>query len=172
MRRRRTINGAIAGAVGAAVWAAQERVDQQLFGVPYSDVELLGKVVTRGPSWPAAGVALHILNGAIFGAAYANARPFAPVPAVGTGIAAGLAECFATWPLTRFVPAVHPAGEELPALWGNRPALAQAVWRHAVFGAVLGLVEQRLNADLTAEPPTVVPVASNGHGDIAAAIQT
>jgi hypothetical protein len=39
----------------------------------------------------------------------------------------------------------HPAREELPRLTGNRRALAQATWRHALFGVVLGAVEARLN---------------------------
>ena len=45
--------------------------------------ELLGKAVTRGPAWPAVGFALHLLNGAAFGAAYANVAPRLPLPVLG-----------------------------------------------------------------------------------------
>jgi hypothetical protein len=53
----------------------------------------------------------------------------------------------------------------MPKLSGSRRALAQATWRHALFGAVLGVLEHRLNARREAEPP-FVPVSSNGHGNI------
>ena len=41
-----------AGAVGAAVWAAQQPLDKRVFGCDYDDVELLGKPVTRGANGP------------------------------------------------------------------------------------------------------------------------
>jgi hypothetical protein len=48
-----------------------------------------------------------------------------------------MTEHLATWPLTRFLPGVK--------LWGNHAAFAQAVWRHALFGALLGVLEERVN---------------------------
>src|ERR671913_2515206 len=92
MRLERSMRGAAAGAVGAAVWAAQEPLDKRVFGVDYSDVELLGKAVTRGDEWPAVGLAIHIANGAAFGAGYALAKPFLPGPAVGRAVIAAMAE--------------------------------------------------------------------------------
>ena len=53
MELRRTLNGALAGAAAAAAWAAQQPLDKRVFGSRYDDVELLGKLVTRGPAWPA-----------------------------------------------------------------------------------------------------------------------
>ena len=47
MDLRRTLNGGLAGALAAAVWAAQQPIDKRLFGSRYDDVELLGKLVTR-----------------------------------------------------------------------------------------------------------------------------
>jgi hypothetical protein len=76
-----------------------------------------------------------------------------------------LAENFASWPLVRLTDEYHPAKRDIPKLGGNARALAQATWRHALFGLVLGIVEQRLNARREAEPP-FVPVSSNGHGNI------
>src|SRR5918998_4793872 len=98
MRLERSVRGAAAGAVGAALWAAQEPLDKRVFGVDYSDVELLGKAVTRGDEWPAIGLAMHLANGAAFGAAYALAKPFLPGPAVARSLIAGMAEHFGTWP--------------------------------------------------------------------------
>jgi hypothetical protein len=137
--------GATAGAAAAVVWAAQEPLDKRVFGVPYSDPELLGRaVVANGRGWRSAGWAIHAANGLVFGALYATAgRRFAGPGAV-KGAAAGLAEHLATWPLTRFVPRWHPAARRFPALYGNRRAFWQAAWRHLLFGALLGALEERL----------------------------
>ncbi len=46
----------------------------------------------------------------------------------------------------------HPARKELPKLAGNRRAFGQTTIRHAVFGIVLGVLEDALNhrrAELT-----------------------
>ncbi len=166
MELRRTVNGAMAGAVAAAVWAAQQPLDKRAFGSDYDDVELLGKLVTRGPGWQAAGLALHMANGAIFGATYALVRPLVPLPPVAAGAAAGLAEHVALWPLARLVDRHHPARSELEPLAGNRRAFAQAAWRHLLFGLVLGELERRLNDEREFEPLEGVPVSSNGHGNI------
>lgn len=169
MRLERSARGAAAGAIGAAVWAAQEPLDRRVFGVEYSDVELLGKAVTRGREWPGIGLALHLANGAAFGAAYALAKPFLPGPPVVRALLAGMAENFGTWPLIGVAEKVHPARGDLPDLFGNRRALAQATWRHALFAVVLGVLEERLNQNLQVDVPEV-PVSSNGHGDIELAV--
>ena len=166
MELRRTLNGAAAGAVAAAVWAAQQPADKRAFGSGYDDVELLGKLATRGPAWPAAGLALHVGNGALFGAAYSLVRPLVPAPGTATGVAAALGEHLALWPLGALVDRYHPARSELEPLWGNRRAFAQAAWRHLLFGLVLGELERRMNAEGEFEPLENVPVASNGHGNI------
>jgi hypothetical protein len=165
MAASRSVNGAIAGGLAAAVWAAQQPLDKRAFGSSYDDVELLGKAVTRGSEWPAVGLALHLVNGAVFGALYAQLRPFLFGPPVLRAVTASLAENLGTWPLARFSDEHHPAKRELPTLAGDRRLFAQSMWRHALFGAVLGMVEQRLNRSREAEPP-FVPVSSNGHGNI------
>ena len=168
---RRTTRGALAGAVAAGVWAAQSPLDQRLFGVPYLDQELLGKAVTRGRAWRPVGVALHVLNGAAFGAAYANVAPAVPLPAWARGPAAGLAEHVATWPLTLLLDERHPARRELPRLAGNARAFAQATWRHLLFGVVLGELERRLNPPPPAAwLPDQQTMSSNGHGNIEHAV--
>ena len=163
------MRGALAGATAAAVWAAQQPLDKRVFGADYDDIQLLGKAVTRGEEWPVVGWALHVQNGAVFGAAYAQLKPFLPGPAVARAVAVTLAENFASWPLVGVVERRHPARRELPKLAGNRRALAQATWRHFLFGVVLGVIEDRLNAHPGEEPPEV-PVSSNGHGDIDLAV--
>jgi hypothetical protein len=159
------MNGALAGAVGAAVWAAQQPLDKRLFDSGYDDLELLGKLVTRDDSWPAVGLALHLQNGAVFGAIYSQVRPFIPGPPATRGLVAAMVENVGTWPLSRLTDRLHPARRDLTPLTGNRRALAQSVWRHLLFGLVMGEIERRLNAPDEYEPPPV-PISSNGHGNI------
>ena len=166
---RRSLNGALAGGVAAGLWAAQQPLDKHIGGSDYDDVELLGKLLTRGPAWPLAGAALHVANGAIFGAVYAQIRPFLPGPPVVRGLLVAQVENFGLFPLGAVVDRVHPARDELEPLGGNGRALAQATWRHAIFGVVLGLLEARLNAERHAEP-LEVEVSSNGYGNIEAAV--
>jgi hypothetical protein len=165
--RAKTIRGALAGAVAAGVWAAQMPLDKRVFGTDFDDVALLGKAVTRSAAWPLAGWALHLQNGALFGALYANVAPRAPLPSWARGPVAALGENFAMWPLVAVADRVHPAREELPAAFANPRALAQSAWRHLLFGVVLGELERRLNAPEQIEPPDYLrTVSSNGHGHV------
>ena len=169
MTLERSARGAVAGSIAAALWAAQQPLDKRAFRSRYDDLELLGKAVTRGEGWPLAGFAIHVGNGALFGAFYAQLRPLLPGPPVARAVLAAMAENFGTWPLGRYVDRYHPARKQLAPFSGNHRALAQSTWRHLVFGLVLGVLEQRLNPELHEEPPDV-PAASNGHGDIEAAV--
>jgi hypothetical protein len=165
--RGRTLRGALAGAAAAAVWAAQQPLDKRAFGSRYDDVELLGKLVTRGPAWYPVGLALHVQNGALFGAIYANVAPLVPVPGWSRAPLAGQLENFGFWPLGQLSDRLHPARGDLPRLSGNRRALAQATWRHLVFGVVLGVLERRLNAPAEEPRPEYEQFLSeNGHGDL------
>jgi hypothetical protein len=164
---KRTFNGALAGAAAAGVWAAQQPLDKRVFGCGFDDVQLLGQAVTRGPLWPLAGLLLHLQNGAIFGALYAN-LPTATrrLPAAARGPLAALAEHLATWPASGVAWRAHPARGDL-----DEPSFWQAAWRHALFGFVLGELERRLN------PPDEEPdvdfsavVSTNGHGRIEDAV--
>src|SRR3954465_10426262 len=87
-----TLRGALAGAVAAGVWAAQQPLDKRVFGVAYDDTELLGKWVTRGAAWAPVGLALHLANGAAFGALYTNLAPRLPLPSWGRGPVAAMGE--------------------------------------------------------------------------------
>ena len=74
-------------------------------------------------------------------------RPRLPGPPVAVAFTIAMAENFGFWPLGRLIDRHHPARRELEPLQGNRRALAAATWRHALFGVLLGTIEQRLNAD-------------------------
>jgi hypothetical protein len=169
--RAQTLRGALAGAVAAGVWAAQQPLDKRLFGCDYDDTELLGKLVTRGEAWAPVGAAIHVSNGALFGAIYANVAPRVPLPSWARGPAAAMVEHLSTWPLVALSDSLHPARGDMPRLLPSPRAFAQATWRHLLFGVVLGELERRLNPPSAAEIPDYEQViSSNGHGRFEAAV--
>jgi len=145
---RRMLRGALAGGIAAGAWALQQPLDKRVFGSRYDDVELLGRALrprARRGVWYPLGFALHVQNGAAFGAAYAALAPRLPLPPALRGPLVAQVENFALWPLGRLNDRFHPARAQLPRLTGNRRALAQATWRHLLFGVALGELERRLN---------------------------
>ena len=133
------LRSAAAGATAALVWAAQEPLDQRVFGSDYSDVAVLGKALTRR-HWRVVGLALHVTNGALFGLAYHEARRAVRVDPRRLALGMALAEHIALFPLSHFVDRYHPARGEpgVPPMLTNARAFGQATWRHALFGAALG----------------------------------
>jgi hypothetical protein len=127
--------------VAAAVWAGAEPALGRLFGTPYSDVRLLGRQATRSQWWPAAGIALHLLNGAIFGAAFERLGR----GGVRDGVLAAEAENVALWPWMLVVDRIHPDRHSgrWPRLTTNRRVIAYEVATHALFGSVLGALVRR-----------------------------
>ena len=115
--------------LAATIWALQEPLDRRLFGCDHSDIELLGKALTRGRRWRPAGFAVHAVNGAVFGLAFHELRERVAVSPRKLAVAAALAEHLALYPLFYFV--------DRPLLTSPR-AFAQETWRHLLFGWVLG----------------------------------
>lgn len=149
-------------------------MDKRVLSSRYDDVELLGRAVIRkGGGWYPVGLALHVQNGALFGAVYANVAPALPIPPALRGPAAALAEHLVLWRLGDVSDRFHPARDQLPTLTGNRRAFAQATWRHLLFGFVLGELERRANADADGAPAPPIPdYASNGHGSLERAVSS
>jgi hypothetical protein len=131
---------AAAGIVAATAWGALEPLDKRLFRCDYSDIALLGKAVTHGRGWRAAGFAMHAVNGATFGIVYGAVRRRSGIAPRPLAVGLALAEHLALYPLCWFVDRYHPArGEEgVPPLLSNGRAFAQATARHVFFGIVLG----------------------------------
>jgi hypothetical protein len=121
-------------------WGLLEPLDRRLFRCDYSDVALLGKAVTRGRHWRAAGFALHAANGALFGLAFHEVRRRSGAEPRALAVRLALAEHVALYPLAAVVDRRHPArGQEgVPPLLTNPRAFAQATVRHALFGVLLG----------------------------------
>ena len=130
---------ALAGAAAAALWGLQEPLDPRVFRSDYSDVALLGKLVTRGRAWPAGGHAIHAANGAVFGLALAAAARATRIPARRLAVPAALAEHAILYPITILTDRHHPARGELgvPPIARSPRAYAQATWRHLLFGWIL-----------------------------------
>jgi hypothetical protein len=143
--RQTSLRGAVAGTVATVVMTLEQPLDKRLFDSEYDDVEILGKLFTRGDHWRPIGFTLHVQNGAFLGVAYGRLKPSLPGPPVVRGLLAALIEHVAAWPLTVVFDHYHPAREELPKLATNPRAFGQATIRHAVFGIVLGLLEDALD---------------------------
>lgn len=111
------MRAALAGSVAATVWALQEPLDRRVFHCDHSDVRLVG------------GLPVHALNGALFGLAFDAVRRRTNLD--GTRLAVGLAvaEHTVLWPLLRLV---------APDVARSPRAFAQGVYRHVLFGYVLG----------------------------------
>ena len=134
------LQAAGAGAAAATVWGLLEQVDQRLLRCDYSDIAVLGKAVTRAQHWRLTGFMLHAANGAVFGLGFDELRRRVRVNPRRLALGLALAEHLTLYPLCYFVDRYHPARGEpgVPPLLQNPRAFAQATWRHAVFGTVLG----------------------------------
>jgi hypothetical protein len=134
------LHPAAAGALAATAWGLLEPVDRRVFRCDYSDIALLGKALTRSRLWRPAGFAMHALNGAVFGLAFAEARRRLHTEKNRLALGMALAEHVGLYPLSYFVDRYHPArGEEgIPRLLTNPRAFGQATVRHVLFGVLLG----------------------------------
>ena len=130
---------AVAGAAAAGVWGLQEPFDQWVAGCDYSDVAVLGKALTNGGDWWTTGFTVHLVNGALFGLAFHEARSRWPKRPRALAVGMALGEHVALYPLCYFVDRFHPrrGAVGIPPLLRNRKAFGQATWRHALFGLVL-----------------------------------
>jgi hypothetical protein len=133
------IRGALAGVAAAAAWAAAEPAAARVFRTPagYSDVRLLGALATfDGKRWREAGLATHLVNGAVFGALFeaAGARGWKQ------GLVAAKLENVALWPAMAAVDRIHPDRRSgaWPRLLTNPRVFVYESAVHALFGAVLG----------------------------------
>jgi hypothetical protein len=133
------LRAAAAGSVATLVWAALEPVDRRLFRHDYSDVAVLGKAFTQGPGWRPLGLAIHALNGAMFGLVYYEIARRVERDRGRLALELGLAEHLALFPTGALVDRYHPARGEpgVDRLFSLR-AFGQATLRHVLFGKVLG----------------------------------
>ncbi len=134
------VAAALSGAVAAAAWAAVEPFDRRWFRFDYSDVALLGLLVTRGPRWRLAGITIHLLNGAAAGIVFWALHLWLGGSVFWGAVLFALVEHVLTYPLTLLTDRHHPArgAPQLPPMARSGRAFAQATFRHLLFGVVLG----------------------------------
>jgi hypothetical protein len=131
------LRGAAAGAVAASAWSALEPLGARAFGTTYTDVRLLGRLVSRR-RWVVAGALVHAANGAAFGALFALAgRRGVRDGLLWTGV-----EGLAAWPGMALMDRIHPdrRSGRWPVLVTDRRVFAQEATMHALFGLLLGLM--------------------------------
>jgi hypothetical protein len=127
----------IPGIAAAAVWAAAEPLVGRALGVPwYSDARLVGRALTKGHHWRPLGIAVHVGNGAMFGAVFAGLGG----SGWKQGVLAAEAESFLLWPGMAAIDRIHAdrRSGKWPPLFFNGRVFAYEVVVHAIFGAVLG----------------------------------
>jgi hypothetical protein len=111
------MHAALAGAVAATVWGLQEPLDRRVFRCDHSDVRLVG------------GLRVHALNGAFFGLAFEAVRRRTNVDQTRLAVGLAVTEHTALWPLQGLI---------APEVVRSPRAFAQGVYRHVLFGYVLG----------------------------------
>jgi hypothetical protein len=130
---------ALAGAAATTAWGLLEPLDMRVFRSDYSDVALIGKTLVPGRGWRPVGLAVHALNGALFGLGFDAVRRRTSVPPVRLAVTLALAENVALYPFAALVDRRHPRrGEPGLAPLLRVRAFAQETWRHALFGLLLG----------------------------------
>ena len=117
------LRAAAAGAIAAVIWGLQEPLDRRVFGCDYSDVLFLG----RGRR--SVGFVVHALNGALFGLGFDAARQRVDLDERRLAVTLALAEHLVSWPFIGLVDR---------RLVTSPNAFAQATYRHALFGVILG----------------------------------
>lgn len=134
-RVRHVALAAAAGAAATAAWAGAEPLLARRLGHAYTDVRLLGRFAAGERLWRPAGIAIHLSNGAAFGAFLALTGPTTPRRAAGwTAV-----ETLATWPLMAVADRIHPdrRSGRVPRLLTNRRVMVQEALMHALFAGVL-----------------------------------
>jgi hypothetical protein len=111
------MHAALGGAIAAMVWGLQEPLDRRVFRCDYSDVRLVG------------GLPVHAFNGALFGLAFAAVRRRTQAEPRRLALTLALAEHAALWPLVGLLDR---------DLVRTPRAFAQGLYRHALFGYLLG----------------------------------
>jgi hypothetical protein len=143
---RRLIAGGVAGVAAALAFAAEMEVDRRVFRRNTDDLVLLGRLVSaeRNPA-RAAGLGLHVFNGAIAGSLYGMAfHEWLPGSPAARGTIFANIENVSLYPLG-LLERHHPAIREgqIAGYW-NFTAFIQETIRHVMFGVVLGEATERI----------------------------
>ncbi|MDF2758508.1 MAG: hypothetical protein K0S99_1140 [Thermomicrobiales bacterium] len=136
-----SVSGLAAGAAFVAVLEA----DLRLTGRNVDDLMILGRPFFADPNKARAiGGAIHALNSLALAGLYAMLERRIPGPAWLKGVVFANVENAILYPVTRFED-IHPAIRTGQVdRYYNWPAFWQSVPRHIAFGAVLGMLYDRM----------------------------
>jgi hypothetical protein len=137
----------IAGLTAGAAFVAVLEVDLRLTGRKVDDLIVLGRPFVRDPRRARAlGGAVHAANAIALAAVYALIERDMPGPPWLKGVVFANVENLILYPITVFED-LHPAIRDGQVdRYFNWPAFWQSVPRHIVYGAVLGVVHERLGS--------------------------
>ena len=137
----------ISGLAAGAAFVAVLEADLRLTGRNVDDLTILGRPFAEEPTKARAiGAVIHAVNSLALSALYATLEPRMPGPAWWKGVVFANIENVVLYPSTVFED-IHPAirlGEV--GRYFTWPAFWQSVPRHIAYGAVLGIVYDRLRS--------------------------
>jgi hypothetical protein len=138
---------ALAGLAGGAAFAAVLEADLRLTGRNVDDFIVLGRpFVADSRLAHLVGLAIHAFNSVALAAVYAKVEPRLPGAPWLKGVLYANVENLILYPVTVFEdfhPAVRHGQVDRYFTW---PAFWQSVPRHVAYGAVLGVVYDRLRS--------------------------
>ncbi len=136
---------AVSGLAAGAAFAAVLEADLRLTGRNVDDLMILGSPFVADPTKArAVGGAIHAVNSMALAGLYATLEPRLPGPAWLKGVIFANVENVILYPVTRFED-IHPAIRTGHVdRYYNWAAFWQSVPRHIAFGAVLGMLYDRL----------------------------
>ena len=142
----RSAAGIIAGLIAGAAFLIAMAIDLALFRNKANDLRLLSGMVPGGRRlWPLLGTGMHMVNGALLGAVYAHIEHKFPGPGWLKGTVFGLVENMFLWPVLVVLDRIHPEIKRGTLPKFNRfVPFVQEVFRHVVYGAVLGWSYEQL----------------------------
>ncbi|MBA2519366.1 MAG: hypothetical protein H0V24_06850 [Chloroflexia bacterium] len=136
---------AVSGLVAGVAYVAVQAVDIRLTGRKVDDLVALGRFAT-GDNQAARrlGLGLHLANSVVLALVYGKVQAKLPGPPWARGMLFTMAENSLLYPLMALEDK-HPAIRDgsLDRYW-NWPAFMQSIPRHLVYGAVLGVLDEKL----------------------------
>ncbi len=138
--------GALAGAIGAVAFMLAMGVDLLITRQKTNDLRLLAGMVPGGRRlWPVIGSVSHVTNGIALGALFSRVHQGLPGPTWVRGLIFAQVENLLLWPIIIVLDHIHPGVKQGDLERYNRPGpFFVEVLRHAVFGAVMGAVYEKL----------------------------
>ena len=144
---------AVSGLAAGAAFVAVLEADLRLTGRNVDDLMILGRPFVADPTTARAiGGAIHAINSLALAGLYAMLEGRIPGPAWLKGVVFANVENVILYPVTRFED-IHPAIRTGQVdRYYNWPAFWQSVPRHIAFGAVLGVLYERMRPADTRGP--------------------